>query len=206
MIIDPAVRLVTPEDDEAPERVERLRQVGLGDHPEPELDEFARNLARDAATPFAMVNFIDGDRQYFAGLYAADAQGDPPPGQSLQPPPDDLREMAHDHGYCMNVVTRKLPLALENVSDYARFAGNPVVDEIGIRSYLGAPIVNSQGEVLGTICVIDRQPRPWGDTGLQFIKQRAAELARKIEERRGPAPEPGLNGHHRANNIETPRQ
>ena len=43
------------------------------------------------------------------------------------------------------MVVRRKALVLEDVSDYPRFAGNPVVDEFGIRSYLGAPLVDSTG-------------------------------------------------------------
>ena len=38
--------------------------------PVPEFDDFARQLARVTGAPYAMVNFIDEERQYFAGLYA----------------------------------------------------------------------------------------------------------------------------------------
>jgi GAF domain-containing protein len=67
------------------------------------------------------------------------------------------------------------------------FAGNPVVDEIGIRSYLGAPLIDWTGATLGTICVLDREPRPWGRPGLEFIKGQAAVLTELI---RGRQPGP----------------
>ena len=67
--------------------------------------------------------------------------------------------------------------------DYPRFAGNPVVDEFGIRSYLGAPLIDSTGMVLGTVCVVDVEPRPWGRPGLETIKASAAELVARLERR-----------------------
>lgn len=51
----------------------RLREIGIGDTPVAEFDEFARNLARITGAPYAMVNFIDENRQYFAGLYTPGA-------------------------------------------------------------------------------------------------------------------------------------
>lgn len=165
--------------------MERLRELGLGDHPDPEFDEFARDLGTTTGAPFAMVNFIDETRQYFAGLHAA-AQGQA--ANALAEPaatsePD--RIMARDHGYCPHVVVRRLPLVLDDVCDYPRFAGNPVVDTIGIRSYMGAPLIDRTGMTLGTICVVDREPRPWGRPGLELIKQRAAELMRLVHRREG---------------------
>ncbi|MFC7733309.1 hypothetical protein [Actinomadura keratinilytica] len=64
-------RLLTPVDEEAPRRVLRLRELRLGDVADPEFDAFARDLAQVTGAPFAMVNFIDEQRQFFAGLYVA---------------------------------------------------------------------------------------------------------------------------------------
>jgi GAF domain-containing protein len=168
-------------DHEAPRRVLRLRELGLGQTPDPEFDEFARLLAETTGAPFAMVNFIDEERQYFAGLYAAA----PPANSALveEAVVEPGRVMARDHGWCPHVVVRRLPLVLDDVCDYPRFAGNPVVDQIGIRSYLGAPLIDRTGTTLGTICVVDREPRPWGRPGLELIKARATDLIERIHQR-----------------------
>ncbi|MGA4845381.1 GAF domain-containing protein [Streptomyces sp. G5(2025)] len=161
--------LLTPVDKEAPARVRRLRGLGIGDRPDPALDLFADRLAELTGAPYAMVNFIDENRQFFAGLHAPDnAMG---------------RYMARDHGYCPHVVVRRKALVLEDVRDYPRFAGNPVVDETGIRSYLGAPLIDRTGIVLGTVCVVDVEPRRWGRAGLDTIKTLAAELVEQIHRR-----------------------
>jgi GAF domain-containing protein len=81
------------------------------------------------------------------------------------------------------VVVRRKALVLEDVRDFPRFAGNPVVDEIGIRSYLGAPLVDRTGMALGTVCVVDVEPRRWGRAGLDTIKTLAAELVGQIHRR-----------------------
>jgi GAF domain-containing protein len=172
-------RLFTPADENMPQRLARLRELGLGEQPEPEFDDFARKLATSAGAPLAMVNFI-GDRQYFAGLYApALTQGAP----GAVAADDPARVMTRDQGWCPHVIARRLPLVLDDVCDYPRFAGNPVVDQFGIRSYLGAPLIDRTGIALGTICVVDLEPRPWGRDGLDFIKSRAAEIAGLINQR-----------------------
>ncbi|MBU7600681.1 GAF domain-containing protein [Streptomyces sp. P38-E01] len=170
--------LLTPEDSEAPLRVVRLRELGIGGVPVAEFDEFARELARLTGAPWAMVNFIDERRQFFAGLHAPTAPGNEPgtaPGRSIPG-----RVMARDHGYCPHVIARRRALVLEDVCDYPRFAGNPMVDEIGVRSYLGAPLMDRTGLALGTVCVVAQEPRPWGLQGLQTIKAKAAELVAGI--------------------------
>ncbi|MEV2191742.1 GAF domain-containing protein [Streptomyces phaeochromogenes] len=188
----PAGRLLlTPEDKEAPARTRRLRMLGLGQQTEPALDAFADRLAELAGAPYAMVNFIDEDRQFFAGLhtpYGGIPAG--PPAESRTDRTDATkprigRYMARDHGFCPHVVVRHKALVLEDVRDYPRFAGNPVVDEFGIHSYLGAPLIDRTGIALGTVCVSDVEPRPWGRAGLDTIKSMAAELVERIELREG---------------------
>ncbi|MFD5703557.1 GAF domain-containing protein [Streptomyces lasiicapitis] len=174
--------LLTPVDKEAPARARRLRELGLGERPEPGLDAFADRLARVMDAPYAMVNFIDGERQFFAGLHAPEIAE--PADDGVEPPPGAVsRHMARERGYCPHVVVRGKALVLEDVCDYPRFAGNPVVDEIGIRSYLGAPLADRAGFVLGTVCVADVRPRPWGRAGLDTIKSMAAELAERVQRR-----------------------
>jgi GAF domain-containing protein len=188
MIYEPAGHLLTPVDEEAPRRVARLRELGMGDSPDPEFDEFARNLAQATGAPFAMVNFIDEGRQYFAGLFPSGrTQASSELAASSAAAVEPGRVMSRDHGFCPHVVVRRLPLVLDDVCDYPRFAGNPVVDEIGIRSYLGAPLIDRTGTTLGTICVVDREPRPWGRPGLEFIKAKAAELIVRIHDRESSA-------------------
>ncbi|WP_345622499.1 GAF domain-containing protein [Streptomyces ziwulingensis] len=175
----PAGRLLlTPEDTEAPARVRRLRRLGLGERVEPALDVFAGRLAEVTGAPYAMVNFLVTNGQFFAGLHIPLF---PPVVRADGTGPEFGRVHPRDHGFCPHVAARRRALVLEDVRDYPRFAGNPVVDEFGIRSYLGAPLIDSTGTVLGTVGAADVQPRPWGKAGLETIKSTAAELVGRIE-------------------------
>ena len=184
-IYEPSSHLLTPVDPEVPQRAARLRQLGLGQRPDAELDAFARELAETAwklsgadHAPFAMVNFVT-DRQYLGGVFAPPGSG--PAGAALLG-----REAPLDLGFCPHVVIRRKALVLDDVCDYPRFAGNPIVDKLGIRTYVGAPLIDNTGTALGTICLVDNEPRPWGHPGLNLIKERAAELMRRIQLRENP--------------------
>ncbi|GAA4614620.1 GAF domain-containing protein [Saccharopolyspora hordei] len=172
---DAGNRHLTPVDKHAAERAARLRQLGLGEKAEPEFDAFAQRVAQALGVPNAMVNFISDSRQYLSGLYSsvgADAA-----------PDTDPRTAPMETGYCPHVIARGMALVLEDVCDYPRFAGNDVVDRMNVRSYLGAPLIDRTGIALGTVCVIDSEPRPWGREGLNVIKTLAAEGVELIHRR-----------------------
>ena len=183
-VYEPSGHLLTPVDHDVFQRKTRLRELGLGQAPDRDLDAFARELAEAARelsgtdhTPFAMVNFVT-DQQFLGGVHA-------PPGS--HPAAEVLmgRAAPLEFGFCPHVVVRRKALVLDDVCDYPRFAGNPIVDGLGVRTYVGAPLIDRTGTALGTICVVDSEPRPWGRPGLNLIKERAADLMQWIGRREG---------------------
>lgn len=177
----PAYRMLPPIDEEAPRRALRLRELGIREEPDPEFDEFARQLVTETGGYAAMVNFIWPHGQYFAGLSPSSSD------RGADPATDPMRRMKCDHGYCMYVAVRRHAMALDEVMDYHIFAGNPVVDEIGVRAYLGAPLIDRDGMLLGTICVVDTKPHDWGRGGVAWIKTKAGELTERILQRAASA-------------------
>ncbi|MFF4648518.1 GAF domain-containing protein [Streptomyces sp. NPDC001380] len=178
--------LLPPDDPEVRARTERLRELGIDARPDPELDAFARELAIRTGGCYSGVNlFLDADRQYFAGLYSKAQDTTVHTGAPLldDPVPGRIMPRNIDMGICPHVVRRRRALVLEDVRDFPRFAGNPVIDAINVLSYLGAPLIDSTGVVLGTVCVVDQDPHPWGREGLETIKGMAAELVQRIEAR-----------------------
>lgn len=179
--------LLTPVDSDAPVRTQRLRSLDLGERDDASFDNFdafADRVAEVTEVPFSMVNFIDGNRQFYAGLHTpAGTRKGADLGATAAGSGRSGRYVALDHGYCPHVVVRRRALVLEDVCDYPRFAGNPVVDDIGIRSYLGAPLIDRTGIALGAVCAVDTVPRPWGRAGLDTIKSLAQELIGHIHSR-----------------------
>jgi GAF domain-containing protein len=158
-------------------RAEVLHALGLTG-PDHRLDDFAVDLSRASATPYAMVN-IFGVEQRFFGLAT-------PQGGEL---PAVGRSMPLDHGYCPEVVRRQKALVLPDVYAAPRFGSNPVVDLIGIRSYAGAPLIH-EDVVLGTVCFVGLQIRPKSDgqAMLSLIKTHRDEVLAFILRRAGYLP------------------
>ncbi|SEM84493.1 GAF domain-containing protein [Streptacidiphilus jiangxiensis] len=153
------------------QRIARIRALDLLQMPH--LDEVAGRIAAALGQPYAMVNVIT-NVQAFVGLHSA--PGMPPVG----------RTMRVDHGYCPALLDREVPLVLPDVQAWARFASNPVVDQVGIRTYVGAPLPDPDtGIVLGTVCAVGTQALPMstGRRSLALIKEFQAEVTELIAAR-----------------------
>jgi GAF domain-containing protein len=174
-----------PHDPSAIHRVQRLRALGFGTSPDPEFDEIAAKIAQITDSPYAMVNFVLDTQQYFAGLYEASAASGAGALEAAQAAAEGSvgRTMDLDHGFCPHVVDIKHALVLDDVCAWPRFAGNPVVDELGIRSYIGAPVFDRHGMVLGTVCAVSNRQSTWGTPGVEMIKSMAAEVMDLINRR-----------------------
>ncbi|SNT33430.1 GAF domain-containing protein [Actinacidiphila glaucinigra] len=157
-------------------RTEVQRELGLTGDADPELDAFAARLAQEAGVPFAMVNVFTPDRQQFVGLHAPDGPDAAPVG----------RTMPLHHGFCRAVVDRARPLVLPDVFAAPRFAGDPVIDLLGIRTYAGAPLIHD-GVVLGTVCAVgpDEKPQETGQDSLALVNRIRDEVMAHLYRRAG---------------------
>ncbi|WP_329134446.1 GAF domain-containing protein [Streptomyces sp. NBC_01476] len=145
----------------------RLQVLGLNTvEAEATFDRIARLAASFTQSPLAMVNFINDERQMFRGMYVPSSS----PEENVTGGEGtgivfDLsnvaREAPGDYGFCPHVVAQGSQLALDDVFDYPRFRGNPLVNDMGVRSYLGTPLRDNTGMILGTVCVADMKPRTW---------------------------------------------
>ena len=123
-----------------------VRSFGLLDQPRATLHDEVAALARDLSGAAAgLVTLVDSERNWFAGI-------------ANFPDSDQCRWTS----FCTHVVAR--PGDMVWVADARldfRFADNPyVVGEPHLRFYAGAPIVVN-GYAVGTVCVLDRDPRPF---------------------------------------------
>lgn len=149
------------------QRAERLQQLGWSAEPQPlpELDELVQKFADTGESPDAMVNVFSEEYQNLVGLFSRSGI-------------DIRRVKGFDTGMCPHVYERGLALALDNVHEYPRFSGNAVVDAMGVQSYLGVPLrVTPGGDVIGTVCLIDKRPRQWGNPGIAMGYGFAREVA-----------------------------
>lgn len=155
-----------PEDE--PERLAALRRVEILDTASEEFfDSIARLVAELCGAPISLVTFVDADRQWLKSRVGL-----------------NVCETRRDVAFCAHAILQPELFVVPDALADPRFANNPLVTgEPYIRFYAGAPITTGDGHRLGTVCVIDRQPRtlnPTQETMLKVLSDRAAaELDRR---------------------------
>lgn len=115
----------------------------LDSAPEKDFDDIVDLISRICDVPTSLVSFVDADRQWFKARIGFDEC-----------------QTGLNKSICAWVVLEKALLEIEDTTKDPRTRDNPLVQaEGGIRFYAGAPLVTSDGLVLGSLCAIDSKPR-----------------------------------------------
>jgi PAS domain S-box-containing protein len=154
-------------------RIASLRSLRvLETAPEAEFDALARAAAAVCNVPVSLISLVDQNRQWFKANYG------------LAGVTQTSRAMA----LCAHTVALGELYEVEDAALHARFAANPLAaGEPNIRFYAGAPVRLTNGDVVGTLCVIDRMPRRLDGPQREVIKQLAVAVAHALEGRRASA-------------------
>lgn len=139
-------------------RVAALKALRLLDTPREERFDRITRLARDVLhTPVAVVSLVDTDRQWFKSCAGFDAT-----------------ETSRGISVCSHAIQQDDVFEVPDLADDRRFAGFPVVTQAHLRFYAGQPISAPSGHRVGTLCVLDREPRTLSDQERQRLKDLAA--------------------------------
>ena len=125
-------------------RISALQRYSILDTlPEQIYDDVTALASLICGTPMALVSLVDSDRQWFKAAVGIEA-----------------RETPRSQSFCAHTLGTATTLVVRDAQEDPRFKNNPLVTgEPNIRFYAGAPIVEPNGHVLGTVCVIDSTPR-----------------------------------------------
>ncbi len=157
------------------DRLAALRASGALDRrAQPLFDAASRRVADIFDVPIAMVSLIDADHQRIPALFGqAPSAVDGEPGVALRAP--DL-EVQRSLSLCGHVVAQARTMVVPDLARDLRFAGNPALMQAGLRFYAGAPLRDQGNHVLGTLCLLDVQPRSLTQREMELLETMAAEL------------------------------
>jgi len=126
------------------QRLQALRDLLILDSaPEERFDRVVRFASDEFDMPIVLVSLVDEKRQWFKAQVGL-----------------DVCETDRASSFCGHAIAQPELFVVEDTLGDERFADNPlVVGEPHIRFYAGAPLQLPGGEIVGTLCLIDRQPR-----------------------------------------------
>ena len=154
---------------EDPDRLEALRATGLLDSDiSPEFDRLARLASHVLHAPVALVSLVDEDRQFFKSCLG------------LSEPWASQRESPLTHSFCQHAVSRREPLLVNDAREHPVLHDNLAIRDMGVVAYAGIPLVDGDGNALGTLCVIDSQPRHWTSRQIEMLDAIAASVITEI--------------------------
>ena len=125
-------------------RVAALHELRILDtDAEQSYDDITALAARICDVPIALVSLVDEDRQWFKSHVGL-----------------SVCETAREVSFCTYAIQQQALFIIPDAHADPRFAQNPLVTgDPYIRFYAGAPLITAAGHALGSLCVIDRQPR-----------------------------------------------
>ena len=144
-------------------RLDTLRSLNILDtSAEERFDRLTRLAKRLFGVPIALISLVDSDRQWFKSCQGLDAS-----------------ETPRDISFCGHAILGEEIMVVEDATQDERFHDNPlVINDPGIRFYAGFPLTVPNGSKLGTLCVIDRQPRILTDDDRELLN----DLGRMAEQ------------------------
>jgi len=142
------------------ERLADLQSFDILDTPEEQaFDEIASIASIIFDMPIALISLVDEARQYFKARVGLDAT-----------------ETSRDLAFCAHTILESKVMVIEDARKDKRFQDNALVtQDPRIRFYAGAPLVTDAGNRLGTLCLIDIEPRtltPKQENILQMLANR----------------------------------
>ncbi len=157
------------------QRLITLRNLDLLDTlPEERFDRITRLARRVFRVPIALVSLIDAERQWFKSR------------QGL-----DVTETSREISFCGHSVASDAVLVVPDATKDNRFDDNPlVVGDPSIRFYAGYPLHAGNGAAVGTLCLIDREPRALADDELAMLRDLAAIVEDELNSLKTAATDP----------------
>jgi PAS domain S-box-containing protein len=131
------------------------------------LDAVARLAARLLKAPIGLVTFVGDDEEHFVGMHGM---------------PWSLAAGRHApmaYSVCKYMVSADHPVSCGDMSaeQDPQIRGHPLVTEFGVRAFLGVPLRDADGQLLGSLSVLDTAARHWPDDAVSALVEIAGLVA-----------------------------
>ncbi len=156
-----------PIPDNEQRRLRWLRRYGImNTPPEQGFDDLVLLAGRIFGVPMALVTVIEEERQWFKASYGL-----------------ERGETHRQDAFCAYAINAPdQVMVVEDALQDSRFRNNRLVQgHPHIRFYAGAPLLTPEGDALGTLCILDDQPRSFPEPDREALKALARQVVSQIE-------------------------
>ena len=140
-------------------RLASLYKMGILDtDPQEMFDRVTDLCAEIFDCPIALISLLDDERQWFLSSTGV-----------------EIRETPREYSFCDHTIACGGSLLVANALEDERFANNPFVTAgPRMRSYMGRSLQNTDGAIIGSLCVIDPRPDRFSVAGLAKLSRFAS--------------------------------
>ncbi|MCF3649202.1 PAS domain-containing protein [Synoicihabitans lomoniglobus] len=155
-----------------PREIERLQALRgyeqLDTRAERDFDDITVLAAQICGTPISLITLIDEDRQWFKSRLGV-----------------SVRETSRLISFCAHTIQSDQAMVVPDTAVDPRFADNPmVIGDPHVRFYLGVPLLTAQHLPIGTLCVIDREPREMSPAQVTALQSLSRQVMAQFELRK----------------------
>ena len=151
--------------DEA-ERLKAVRRYDILDSPpDGAFDRITALVARRFRVPIAIISVVDEDRIWFKSHHGLPVQ-----------------QIDRQPGLCASAILGGAPYLIEDARTDPRSLANPLVaGDFGLQFYAAVPLTTSDGYNLGTLCILDKEPRSFDEEQVEDLKDFATIVMDQLE-------------------------
>lgn len=137
---------------------------GIMREAEPDFQAVAESAAAVCNTPISFVSLIDGDDFWVKATVGT-----------------NMQSLPRATSFCEHAIARGSLLEIADTHVDPFWRDNIYVETLGVRFFAGMPVILTSGSVVGSICVIDREPKALSETARKTLINLALVTARLIE-------------------------
>lgn len=148
------------------QRLKALSDLGLR-QPEtiPVFEEATQTAAHFLEAPISILGFVDQERHWFKSAVGLSRLG-------LMNHLAQNRQLLRRESFCTQVVESFQIFVINDTHKLTDpvLASSKLVQDYGIRAYLGAPLIDAEGQCLGALAVMDLVPRNFTTRDIEFLQ------------------------------------
>ncbi len=157
------------------QRLTVLRQLGLlASEAVPVFDEATQTASAFLEAPICVLGLAVEKEIWFKSAVGLSTIG-------LMNQLASYRKLSLEESFGLYVIDSQQPLVVDNILSEPVFANSALAQHYGIRAYVGVPLISSEGVCIGTLEVMDVEPREFSHKDVDFLALTARWCLREFE-------------------------